>query len=117
VCGCLVLWSRHRLSEWLSMVGSSLNSTGASHVLPLATHCDLDGGLLVADNKGATGGFVWSMADGECSYSANTIPGLEIRLPFVSLHIFCVNVCVYRRAYGKCGADDRRRDWREYGLG
>lgn len=47
---------------WLGvMVGSTLNSVGNAHLLPLAGHGDLDGSLLVdAAADRFTGGFSWA---------------------------------------------------------
>ena len=44
------------------MVGSALNSTASAHMLPLATHCDLDGDLLVRSDGSLAGGFQWKMS-------------------------------------------------------
>jgi hypothetical protein len=58
----LCVAKRLQLGCWVgSMVGSALNSTAASHVLPLATHCDLDGQLLMKPEPGLHGGFTWVM--------------------------------------------------------
>ena len=48
----------HRMCSG-SMVGSLVNSTASAHLMPLASHCDLDGPLLVATECEYTGGFSW----------------------------------------------------------
>ena len=46
------------------MVGSGLNSNAIAHLLPLATHCDVDGALLVQPTEeGFYGGFSWNTRD------------------------------------------------------
>ncbi len=73
----LCLAKRLQLGCWLgSMVGSALNSTGAAHVLPLATHCDLDGQLLMKPEAGLCGGFTWRFQDG--------VPLGDVQLPTVA---------------------------------
>ncbi len=47
------------------MVGSLVNSTGSSHLMTQASHCDLDGPLLVATDSGFDHGYGWgTLADG-----------------------------------------------------
>jgi hypothetical protein len=44
-----------------SMVGSLVNSAASSHLMFLASHCDLDGPLLVLTPCEFEGGFGWGM--------------------------------------------------------
>jgi L-alanine-DL-glutamate epimerase-like enolase superfamily enzyme len=67
-----------------TMVGSSLNSTAAAHLLPLAHrgYGDCDGSLLVsAQSHLFEGGFVWEAHDGELRFSGQPGFGLRPRAP------------------------------------
>jgi hypothetical protein len=49
-----------RFSMPCSMVGSTINSTASAHLMPLASHGDLDGPLLVKTASGYRGGLGFS---------------------------------------------------------
>ena len=64
------------------MVGSLVNSTASSHLMTQASHCDLDGPLLVATDSGYSGGYGWGVMDDDVTPSGRLVlpsgPGLGL---------------------------------------